>query len=389
MDALWAHTREPDEGEKVESGKYKIMYCTYCGYSTPVATNFRRHLREKHTLECESTPLTQREDISQSFERLYRKAAMIGREKEIEQACFDKVVNQDVVNEALVSLIVVRNLAYRAVEWPEFHHLCMALNSRSLSLLPSSHSTMAGLISQSYESSKSIVRKRLEHAMSRIHISLDIWTSPNRLLLLGICCQFVGSDRAKIEQALLGLRPVSNHSGKEQWLVLRRVLVEYGILRSVGTIMGDNSSTNDTLCRAMSVDLECDEGIQWNPVANRLRCLGHILLVARTWQETGASDDNRDPLFSTCRQLLPELRSPLQHLPTTPQNLDPLFSTCRQRQNTTPRGIPAQYSDEIGGRNLGRSHGNWPTQYSDAVTESNTKFSDTRDFCLWEEVSGS
>jgi hypothetical protein len=326
MDALWAHTREPDEGEKVESGKYKIMYCTYCGYSTPVATNFRRHLREKHTLECESTPLTQREDISQSFERLYRKAAMIGREKEIEQACFDKVVNQDVVNEALVSLIVVRNLAYRAVEWPEFHHLCMALNSRSLSLLPSSHSTMAGLISQSYESSKSIVRKRLEHAMSRIHISLDIWTSPNRLLLLGICCQFVGSDRAKIEQALLGLRPVSNHSGKEQWLVLRRVLVEYGILRSVGTIMGDNSSTNDTLCRAMSVDLECDEGIQWNPVANRLRCLGHILnLVVNAFlfggiieesklEEDGDKEEDEDETEISKRQQQFRLLGPLGKL---------------------------------------------------------------------------
>jgi len=106
-------------------------------------------------------------------------------------------------------------------------------------------------------------------------------------------------------------------------------------------------------------------------------------------QHWPTTPQNLYPLFSTCRQLLPELRSPLQHLPTTPQNLDPLFSTCRQRQNTTPRGIPAQYSDEIGGRNLGRSHGNWPTQYSDAVTESNTKFSDTRDFCLWEEVSGS
>jgi hypothetical protein len=138
---------------------------------------------------------------------------------------------------------------------------------------------------------------------------------------------------------------------------------------------------------------------QWAPWDTQVEAVYRIvynvgdMLVARTWQETGASDDNRDPRFSTCQQ----------SQNTTPRGISasysdavmeigrckggsPLstcFSTCRQRQNTTPRGIPASYSDAVTesvvlGRSHGRSHGNWRTQPRTAM-EICTKFSDTRD----------
>ena len=48
-------------------------------------------------------------------------------------------------------------------------------------------------------------------------------------------------------KALLGLRPVSGHSGDIQFKVLLPILQDYSIVRSLGAMMGDNALTNNTL----------------------------------------------------------------------------------------------------------------------------------------------
>ena len=84
-------------------------------YVTEVSTNFRRHLTRQQDIEveCENTAA---DDIVLAFERLYGQAAKIGREGELQEACLSHAIDQEAVNEALVSLIVIRNLSYRAVE---------------------------------------------------------------------------------------------------------------------------------------------------------------------------------------------------------------------------------------------------------------------------------
>ena len=53
-------------------------------------------------------------------------------------------------------------------------------------------------------------------------------------------------------KSLLALRTVANNSGEEQWNVILSILQDYGIVRKLGAVIGDNSSTNDTLCNAIS-----------------------------------------------------------------------------------------------------------------------------------------
>ncbi|OAQ58218.1 ribonuclease H-like protein [Pochonia chlamydosporia 170] len=80
--------------------------------------------------------------------------------------------------------------------------------------------------------------------------------------------------------SLLALRPVANHSGEKQFVTLLPVLRDFGILRRIGSVVGDNSSTNDTLCRASSTCLREEEDIDWDPEVHRLRCLGHVINLA-------------------------------------------------------------------------------------------------------------
>ena len=86
---------------------------------------------------------------------------------------FEKCLNSDMINEALVSLIVVRNLPFRIVECPEFHAFCQSLNPKSGEYLINAHSTIPKLIDSSWSASKDIVRKRLQSAISNIHLSFN------------------------------------------------------------------------------------------------------------------------------------------------------------------------------------------------------------------------
>ena len=146
--------------------------------------------------------------------------------------------------------------------------------------ITTAHSEITKKINRSYESQKDLIRKRLQSAISSIHLSLDIWTSPNRLLFLGICAHFVGRDQEKISKALIGLCTVANHSGAEQFATLLPVLQDYGIVQKIGSVISDNASSNDTLCRTIGEYLKKEEGIKWNVLFKRIRCIGHVINLA-------------------------------------------------------------------------------------------------------------
>lgn len=282
--ATWAHARTAYDEEPEFLGRNRIMYCIHCPYespySSPITTNFRKHLDSKHQIKVEEDLHLIQSATLDKLKQLYIKADSLGQAEEINTQVLQKVLNQDIIDEALVSLIVVRNLSFRIVEWPEFHTFCRVLNPESADYLITAHSTVPKLIERSWQTQKDIVRKRLQSALSSIHLSLDIWTSPNRLLLLGICAHFVDQTQEKLSKALLALRTVTNHSGDEQFATLLPVLQDYGIVRKLGSIVCDNASSNDTLCRAVSTYLYEKEEIEWDSTFRQIRCIGHIINLA-------------------------------------------------------------------------------------------------------------
>jgi len=84
-----------------------------------------------------------------------------GQTEEIDAQVFRKHLNQDTINEALVSLVVVRNLPFRIVEWPEFHTLCQVLNPESSDFITTAHSEVGKKIEESFIYHKDIVRRKL------------------------------------------------------------------------------------------------------------------------------------------------------------------------------------------------------------------------------------
>ena len=115
--ATWIHSR-PGRAENNEDATEK--YCIHCLagskiYYSKIATNFQRHLKV-HKIFVDLTSNTIQTTVVHQLEQLYLQAESSSNEtSNLEKAIFQKYLNQDVINEALVSLIVVRNLPFRTV----------------------------------------------------------------------------------------------------------------------------------------------------------------------------------------------------------------------------------------------------------------------------------
>ena len=197
------HSREPEEGEpeRDDSGR-KLYYCRYCkDYKTNTTTNLRRHL-PSHGVKVEASTSIIKANASEMLHELWEKACLETDVSEFEQTILRKHLNRDVIDTALVNLIVVLNLSFRIVERKEFHLLCQALNFESKSYIPSSHSEVYAKLVSSFESEKDLVRKKLQSAISSLHISVDIWTTPNFYSCLAVCCSFVDRDGQRLSPLL-------------------------------------------------------------------------------------------------------------------------------------------------------------------------------------------
>src|SRR6266480_7269006 len=124
-----------------------------------------------------------------------------------------------------------------------------------------------------------LIKKILQSTISKIHLSCDVWKSPNHLLFLGICAHFV-DHTSVLRRLLISLPRVYNHTSREQLHVLLPYLKENRIFSRLSYLIGDKISSNDKLCCLLSTYLLDNERIEWDASHYRLRCNGHILNLA-------------------------------------------------------------------------------------------------------------
>jgi hypothetical protein len=127
---------------------------------------------------------------------------------------------------------------------------------------------------------KAAAKEELDEAVIQIHISFDLWTSPNRLAFVSIFGHFI--DRRNLYQSrlLAFRRQIGSHAGENIAYTVRNVVRDMGIDRKLGVSICDNAASNDVCLRSLYTTL--DASVTWvDTEARRIRCFGHILnLVA-------------------------------------------------------------------------------------------------------------
>ena len=106
-------------------------------------------------------------------------------------------------------------------------------------------------IIKEFERQKLEIKKELAGARSRIHISSDLWTSPNSLRLVGIVAHYLDKDLIN-KSTLIGMRRIKGaHSGENIAEVMIPVLDEMGIVSRLGYVIGDTAGSIDSCWRAI------------------------------------------------------------------------------------------------------------------------------------------
>ena len=176
--------------------------------------------------------------------------------------------------------IVKRQISFIETEDPDFRAMLREANP-TIDRCLVTRDTIRLWVQATYEKAQEEVRGVIATARSRIHISFDLWTSPNGLGIVAIVGHFVGL-RNEAQSVLLGMkRMVTAHDGKLIGKVITPVLESYGIgPLNLGVFMADNAGSNDTAMEEILRVL--GPGVTVAEV--RGRCLAHVInLVAKAY----------------------------------------------------------------------------------------------------------
>ena len=131
---------------------------------------------------------------------------------------------------------------------PEFRALLCYLNPEIDNWLPNSIPTIRTWALRTFEAQKHRIKREVQSALSRIHFTVDLWTSPNALAILGMIAHYTSESR-QLEHSVLALRELDGkHSGQNIASSIMQIINDYGVASKVGYFMMDNADNNDTIC---------------------------------------------------------------------------------------------------------------------------------------------
>lgn len=188
-------------------------------------------------------------------------------------------IRRDILRKLIVEWIVERRHAFNETQSPALHKIFEYLNPKSADSLKTRNTVKADT-DKYFAVAKATIKERLSQARSRIHISYDLWSSPNHKAMIAIVAHWTAEDY-KVKAALLAIKEVhGGHTGRNIASVVFPLLKEYDIHYRFGYYVGDNATNNDTSLEWLNFHLR-EEGLsEFDPKQRRLRCFAHEMQIA-------------------------------------------------------------------------------------------------------------
>ena len=236
-----------------------------------VTTNGYRHLRNAHSMNLESVRSRKRK--REEYKEEEDESTMRGPQVK----GLTTVVNVDEFRYRLTRWMVNRHVAFIEVENSDFQDMLKSVNSSINDYLVRSGNTIRNWVEDDFIEVKRLVRDEvIARALSKIHVSCDLWTSPNGYAMCGVAAHFIG-HQGYVQTVLLALRRMMGAYGGEQITeIIIEVILEYGFSKRLCVYISDNADSNDTAWKAVLSVLHPDR----DPKASRSHCLGYIINLA-------------------------------------------------------------------------------------------------------------
>ena len=253
---VWHHTPVHCNEVTLNTKGKSIWRCKYClkeyleSGGTTVITN---HLKDQHHIDICSAQEARTTSIQANIVDAFEKAQQTTNHK---RRCLSSITSRNldpsVIEQLYVRWITTCGVSFRMATLSEFRALLHYLNPEIDNWLPNSIPTIRTWTLRTYEAQKQQVKCEIQLALSKVHFTLDLWTSPNALAILGMIAHYT-SESGELEHSVLALRELDGkHSGQNIANCVTQIINDYGIASKVGYFMMDNANNNDTMMEALS-----------------------------------------------------------------------------------------------------------------------------------------
>lgn len=116
--------------------------------------------------------------------------------------------------------ITACGVSFRMSTRLEFRSLLYYLNPEINNWLPNSIPTIQTWTLRTYRAQKEQIKHKVQAARSKIHSTVDLWTSANTLAILGIVAHYF-SETGQLDHFVLALQDVDGeHTGKPSCIII-------------------------------------------------------------------------------------------------------------------------------------------------------------------------
>lgn len=207
----------------------------------------------------------------------------------------------DQFRELLLRWISTAHLPFSMVENEQFQAMMDYASPvlRCNDVLPTTGATIRSLTMELFFLYQASIITLLSTCDALIHISFDLWTSPNKYSMLGIVSHF--TDKSfQTKTVLLGMKRLFGpHSGANMGQLLIQAIKTYKIGDRLGFAVIDNAGDNDTALVSVQAYFQ-GKNVTWSGPAHRLRCFGHVVnLIMKAFlanKPLKAQRTRRDPV---------------------------------------------------------------------------------------------
>ncbi|CCE34843.1 uncharacterized protein CPUR_08782, partial [Claviceps purpurea 20.1] len=229
------------------------------------------HLRKKHRITQATTLSSDADDDG---------VAVTEPSTNTSNISFIRVWTHQLVKKArdyALTYILRTNSPFGAFDDPSMKCLMLLLNP-TMYLIGLGRSTMTEHLASTYVAKKELIKLEFKQALTQIHLSFDMWTSPNHHAILGVSAHFL-DKKGTLQQRLIALRQqVGAHTGQGLAEALHEVVSDWKLLGKIGCLISDNASNNDTCGKVLYQGFDLSPRFrEQDAVHRRIRCYGHIL----------------------------------------------------------------------------------------------------------------
>ena len=235
-------------------------------------------------------------------------------------------IDKDTLTQLVTNWVIQAQQPFTVIESATFRAILQYVNPYAIRSLPKCGDTIRNQAVQQFNDAKHMLISAIAKARSRIHLSFDLWTSPNYKAVIGIVGHWTAEDYS-LKTVLLAIREIHGpHNGYNIGTKIFEVIEEYGFASKVGYCVTDNATNNDTALKVLAESLLEIHSIIYDVDSHRLRCLGHIinLVVKALLFESSISADTSPPNVLSgsgdgYTGALRKLHNVVHHIRITPQ----------------------------------------------------------------------